>query len=177
MKQDAFTVATGFGSAKVMAIEAALKVRDVKVIVNLGIAQGYSVFHFAENFPKALVFGVDSYDESNEERKKFESFVRYFPNIRFLNGTTEKVASYWKHPVNYLDIDVLLIDADHAYDGIKRDFELWSPFVRPEGLILFHDICSCRETVGRFVDELIIAGHDITRGNLDSAGLALLVKE
>jgi predicted O-methyltransferase YrrM len=37
-------------------------------------------------------------------------------------------------------LDVLLIDGDHSYDGVKRDFEMYSPFVRPGGLIAFHDI-------------------------------------
>jgi hypothetical protein len=36
-------------------------------------------------------------------------------------------------------IDVLLIDGDHSYDATRDDFESWSPFVAPEGTILFHD--------------------------------------
>ena len=35
-------------------------------------------------------------------------------------------------------IDFLFIDGDHAYKGVKRDFELYSPLV--DGLIAFHDI-------------------------------------
>lgn len=37
-------------------------------------------------------------------------------------------------------IDFLFIDGDHSYDGVKRDFELYSPLVRPGGLIALHDI-------------------------------------
>jgi len=37
-------------------------------------------------------------------------------------------------------LDVLFIDGDHSYDGVKADFELWSPLVRPGGLVIFHDI-------------------------------------
>lgn len=37
-------------------------------------------------------------------------------------------------------LDILFIDGDHSYDGVKRDFELYSPFVRSGGLIAFHDI-------------------------------------
>jgi predicted O-methyltransferase YrrM len=37
-------------------------------------------------------------------------------------------------------LDVLFIDGDHSYEGVKKDFELWSPLVRPGGIILFHDI-------------------------------------
>jgi predicted O-methyltransferase YrrM len=37
-------------------------------------------------------------------------------------------------------LDFLFIDGDHTYEGVKRDFELYSPLVRPGGLIAFHDI-------------------------------------
>jgi predicted O-methyltransferase YrrM len=37
-------------------------------------------------------------------------------------------------------LDFLLIDGDHSYDGVRRDFELYAPLVRPGGLIALHDI-------------------------------------
>ena len=37
------------------------------------------------------------------------------------------------------NIDLLFIDGDHTYGGVRADFDLWSPLVRPGGLIAFHD--------------------------------------
>lgn len=37
-------------------------------------------------------------------------------------------------------VDVLLIDADHSYAGVKQDFERYRHFVKPGGIIAFHDI-------------------------------------
>jgi predicted O-methyltransferase YrrM len=37
-------------------------------------------------------------------------------------------------------LDVLYLDGDHSYEGIKADFELFSTLVRPGGMIVFHDI-------------------------------------
>lgn len=37
-------------------------------------------------------------------------------------------------------LDFLFIDGDHAYDGVKADFELHSRAVRPGGIVAFHDI-------------------------------------
>jgi predicted O-methyltransferase YrrM len=37
-------------------------------------------------------------------------------------------------------VDFLFIDADHSYDSVKRDFELWSPLVRSGGIVAFHDV-------------------------------------
>jgi cephalosporin hydroxylase len=37
-------------------------------------------------------------------------------------------------------LDFLFIDGDHIYDGVKQDFEMYSPFVKKGGYIAFHDI-------------------------------------
>lgn len=37
-------------------------------------------------------------------------------------------------------IDFLFIDGDHRYEGVKQDFEMYSPLVKEGGLIVFHDI-------------------------------------
>jgi len=37
-------------------------------------------------------------------------------------------------------LDLLFIDGDHTYEGVKADFTNYSPLVRKGGLIVFHDI-------------------------------------
>jgi predicted O-methyltransferase YrrM len=37
-------------------------------------------------------------------------------------------------------LDFLFIDGDHSYNGVSRDFEMYSPFVREGGIVAFHDI-------------------------------------
>ena len=44
-------------------------------------------------------------------------------------------AKAWEKPIR-----LLFIDADHSYEASKLDFDLWSPFVVPGGLIALHDI-------------------------------------
>jgi hypothetical protein len=34
----------------------------------------------------------------------------------------------------------LFIDGDHTYEGVKKDFEMYSPLIRKGGFIAFHDI-------------------------------------
>lgn len=41
-------------------------------------------------------------------------------------------------------LDYLFIDGDHTYEGVKRDFEMYSPLVRDGGIIAFHDIVEHR---------------------------------
>lgn len=37
-------------------------------------------------------------------------------------------------------VDLLFIDGDHTYAGVQEDYETYGAFVRPGGLIAFHDI-------------------------------------
>lgn len=37
-------------------------------------------------------------------------------------------------------IDFLFIDGDHSYQGVKMDYDMYSPLVRSGGIIAFHDV-------------------------------------
>jgi cephalosporin hydroxylase len=37
-------------------------------------------------------------------------------------------------------LDVLFIDGDHSYRGVRADFEMYSPLVESGGIVAFHDI-------------------------------------
>lgn len=53
-------------------------------------------------------------------------------------------------------LDFLFIDGDHKYEGVRGDFEMYSPFVRSGGLVAFHDIANKAGSpeVHRFWDEI-----------------------
>ncbi len=68
-------------------------------------------------------------------------------------------------------IDLLFIDGDHTYDGVKADWERFSPFMNPFDIVVFHytlweirpDPNWQRKDMGvpRFVDELRLAGYPV----------------
>jgi predicted O-methyltransferase YrrM len=39
-------------------------------------------------------------------------------------------------------IDLLFVDGDHSYAGVKRDIAAWVRYVKPGGAVAFHD-CAC----------------------------------
>jgi len=47
---------------------------------------------------------------------------------------SHNIAQRWNDP-----IDLLYIDGDHSYEGVRRDFDDWFPYVRPGGIIFLHD--------------------------------------
>lgn len=40
---------------------------------------------------------------------------------------------------NETDFDFIFIDGDHSYEGLKGDWESWSPLVKSGGMIALHD--------------------------------------
>jgi predicted O-methyltransferase YrrM len=52
------------------------------------------------------------------------------------SDTPDRVAS----ALRGAPLDLLFIDGDHTYNGVKQDFEMYSPFVKSGGIVAFHDI-------------------------------------
>ena len=75
---------------------------------------------------------------------------------RYVNpivGSSEEIAAKWNKP-----ICLLFIDGDHSYEGVKKDFEMWSPFVVKGGLIAFHDVAVWKDLT-RFYKNILKATH------------------
>lgn len=147
----------------------------VGCIVEIGVDYGFSLFTFATDYPDALVVGVDnfSYNTGGEAEKHLKAHVGHFPNIRIFQYESGEARKLWSNPDLYCDIDILHIDAGHDYEEVKRDYELWQGAVRPGGVIMFHDIHSFPESVGKFFNELDGEKKTIDKG----AGLGILFKD
>lgn len=55
-------------------------------------------------------------------------------NVTFIKKFSQDATGDVSEP-----IDFMFIDADHSYEGVKRDWEMWSRKMRPGGLIALHD--------------------------------------
>ena len=56
------------------------------------------------------------------------------PTVRWHVERSQEVGRRWAEPV-----DLVFIDGDHALESCRADWELFSPFVRPGGVVVFHD--------------------------------------
>lgn len=62
------------------------------------------------------------------------------------------------------EYDVLIIDGDHSFDGVKFDFENYAPMVRPGGYVLFDDYDVPEwPDIKRYVDNEIADRADLHR--------------
>jgi hypothetical protein len=67
-----------------------------------------------------------------------DSFLNsnFFP--RLIKSTSED-AYYNFFVLQDIKIDFLFIDGDHSYDGVKKDFDLYSKIMSDNGVIVLHD--------------------------------------
>ncbi|HEV8128311.1 MAG TPA: class I SAM-dependent methyltransferase [Candidatus Eisenbacteria bacterium] len=141
--------------------------RAPRVVLEIGTADGGTLFLFTRvAAPNAVMVSVDlpggPFGGGYPAWKAalYRSFARPGQEISLVRGDSHAPATARR--VSELlcnqPVDLLFIDGDHTYEGVKADFEMYSPLVRPGGLIAFHDIVpGPTEAVGgvpRFWQEL-----------------------
>lgn len=98
-----------------------------ELAVELGVCRGGTYYALQTQFQG--VIGVDT------GRHSLPFLLR--TTDHYLIGSTKDQVIIDKVPN---EIDFLLIDADHSYEGVSGDFNLWRWKVRKGGMIAFHDI-------------------------------------
>lgn len=73
----------------------------------------------------------------------FDKNIAYFNLenrvVAIVNDSIQAAKSFCE-PLH--SIDLLFIDGDHSEEATKNDITIWLPFVKPGGVIIFHDFTS-----------------------------------
>ncbi len=104
-------------------------------------------------------------------------FRTNYPEVEIRLELTETAFREYFQP-NNVKIDYLHIDADHHYEGVKIDWDLYSTLVPDDGIITLHDTVNYRPPCGVYLlmDEIRETG-DYEMINLPIAyGTAILRK-
>jgi len=127
-----------------------LKDRPMKNVVEIGTAAGGTFYVLCQVAPNdAQIISIDlpggpfggGYDI--EDMRLFKRYGKLDQKLFFMREDShdETTKTVLISHLNNKPIDVLFIDGDHTYDGVKKDFELYAPLVAKGGIIIFHDIC------------------------------------
>lgn len=115
-------------------------------------------------------FLVDGAQNVSKERKDIwgspywldedSTFRKNYPEIEIVLKLTADAFNE-VFVADNIGIDYLHIDADHHYDGAKRDWDLYRTLVSENGVITLHDTTNYREPCGvpQLVDEIRESGE------------------
>ncbi|WXG42746.1 MAG: class I SAM-dependent methyltransferase [Promethearchaeati archaeon SRVP18_Atabeyarchaeia-1] len=119
------------------------------ILLEIGTAKGGTLLMLTRiALPRATIISLDlprgSFGGGYPRWKipLYRSFAKQEQKIHLLRAdshdfrTLEKVRTI----IGSHKLDLLFIDGDHTYEGVKKDFEMYSPLVRRGGIVAFHDI-------------------------------------
>jgi len=88
----------------------------------------------------------------------YRSVCKYSQDLHLIRGDSQSNEILTSVTSITQSLDLLFIDGDHTYEGVKRDFLAYSPLVRAGGVVAFHDIVEHPKgsdcEVGRFWNEI-----------------------
>src|SRR5216683_619567 len=116
-----------------------VKASKPKVVLEIGSARGRSTCFMGKALQEngvGKLFAIDPHTQTAwNDLDSIDTFQILKSNIstlglndvvEVLRDTSDRVARNW-----HREIDLLFIDGDHSYEGARRDWDLFSPFVRP----------------------------------------------
>lgn len=130
-----------------------LKSHKPKYILEIGTASGGTLFLFSRIASKdAVIISVDLPGGKHGggypswKIPLYEAFVLSGQKIHLIRANSHYKSTLNK-VINILKdkkLDLLFIDGDHSYEGVKKDFEMYNALVNDNGIIAFHDIVEFR---------------------------------
>ena len=114
--------------------EKALELNNESIVVVLGVGPFVMGTAMLEDHPDPpFVYGFDiaplDYAYSH-----LKGAGIHLNSVILMLSDTSLAGEKWNIP-----IDLLVVDGDHEYVGVKADIEAWVPHVKVGGLVFFHD--------------------------------------
>ena len=112
-----------------------MDLNPLNLVVEVGSYDGGTLWAWQQLGPE--VIGVDLPPPGHEDAVRLNSL-----GCPIVCGDSHSPATLdrLKEVLAGRPVDMLFIDGDHSYDGVKADYEMYGPLVRPGGLIGLHDI-------------------------------------
>ena len=132
-----------------------LENEDIKNVLEIGIRWGGSFYIWCKFFSDdGIKIGVDKFiskfKDSNARYKRSMSINTWAKKVFLIEGDSNcpEIAEKIKDVFQDEKVDFLFIDGGHSYEEVKQDYENYSPLVRKNGFIVFHDKSNSKKGVG-----------------------------
>jgi predicted O-methyltransferase YrrM len=136
---------SGIGQGHLV-LYALVRAMNPATVVEIGSARGKSTCTMAlacRQNGYGKVFAIDPHDANAWAEGEGNSLEFLQLRLReygleewceIIRATSCQAGLEWKRP-----IDLLFIDGDHTYDGVKGDFETFQPWLTDRSVVVFHD--------------------------------------
>lgn len=113
-----------------------------KCAVEIGVYEGVNTTNIAKTIGSgSILYAIDPFVKGRLGICYYEKIAKQQvrknkvgDRIQFIQAFSAEAA-----PLVPAQIDFIFIDGDHSVEGIKKDWELYAPKIRPGGYMLLHD--------------------------------------
>jgi cephalosporin hydroxylase len=120
----------------------------IESVLEIGVASGGTTFVVDHFFKPGSVVLID--DNAHPKHILRPNILKNVPRQEIIgNSRHQSVIEQAKGP-----IDLLVIDGDHSYEGVKADVDNYLPLLRKGGFLILHDSVLPDWGVPRMVKEL-----------------------
>lgn len=145
--------------------------RGRRALAEIGVYQGATTVRLAAVMdPAGVFFAIDPYPgnrfgiDFNYLIARREVSRRIVARVVWIRATGAEAINDPR--VAGRTIDFLFIDADHSYQGLRKDWMAWRPFLQPGALIALHDTIGGKFGCQQYMEEHILT--DPAVGIVDS---------
>jgi predicted O-methyltransferase YrrM len=139
-----------------------LKGRAAEVVLEIGTGRGGTLWLWSHLEGNKCVISIDLWGgafgggPSEDDMARIENWVDREKETYVNNRDSHKTETLEevKEALAGRQLDILFIDGDHTYEGCRQDFEMYSPLVKPGGVIVFHDILEHPTELNCHVDKV-----------------------
>lgn len=141
------------------------KLYNLKTYLEIGVHNGTSMSYFVSSENAEKSYGIDLFEGTINKYKRDKLLLdKSYKNITNNNLKCEinliKGNSFNENIINKvkelnINFDLLFIDGDHTYKGIKKDFLNYNKFVKKNGYIILDDYEPNYPGILKFTDEYI----------------------
>ena len=118
------------------------KVKDGSIL-EIGRKHGGSTLLMADAISNGKLYSIDII--MHECVKKYTE--PYKDKIKFFTADSKKIE--WD-----MCLDLVFVDGDHSYSGVKNDINKFIPFVNDGGYMVFHDIVGKKSILQPLIDKM-----------------------
>lgn len=120
-----------------------------RVVVEIGTARGGTLYAWCRvAHPEATIVSIDlpggryGGGYADEDERVFERYAGDRQEIHFIRADSHEASTRARleEILRGRPIELLMIDGDHTYEGVKQDFEMYAPLVAAGCPVVFHDI-------------------------------------